>query len=176
MTYSSSKAFTGVGNALGNSITSGSGADLLQGLDGNDTLSSGSGNDTLAGGTGSDVLTGGSGGDVMAGGTGADRFVFTKVSDFGTADLLDRITDFVAADGDRIDLATIDPSSASGNQAFTFIGTEAFTTTTHTTYELRFQVAVDGYMLVQGDSNRDGVADFAFLVYTTSLGAGDFIL
>lgn len=172
LVYSSSKAFTGVGNALGNTITSGSGADLLQGLDGNDTLSSGSGNDTLEGGAGSDVLTGSTGGDVMTGGTGADRFVFTKVSDFGTADLLDRITDFVAADGDRIDIATIDPSSASRNQAFTFIGTAAFTTTTHTTFELRYQAAADGYLLVQGDSNRDGVADFAFLVYATSLSAG----
>lgn len=53
----------------------------------------------LNGGAGNDLLQGGSGNDQLSGGTGADRFVFATGA-FGD----DRVLDFSAADGDRLDL------------------------------------------------------------------------
>lgn len=53
-----------------------------------------------------------------------------------TAATADRIYDFSFAEGDRIDLAPVDANFIfSGNQAFDFIGTQAFT---HTAGELRY--------------------------------------
>ncbi|RUQ63973.1 calcium-binding protein [Azospirillum doebereinerae] len=72
---------SGIGNGLDN---------WLAGNVGNDTLDGGAGNDTLLGGLGNDVLTGGSGADLFA---------------FASGDGLDTITDFDAAQGDRIGLA-----------------------------------------------------------------------
>ncbi|WP_148219482.1 beta strand repeat-containing protein [Azospirillum sp. B510] len=71
----------GIGNGLDNWLT---------GNAGNDTLDGAAGNDTLLGGLGTDMLTGGS---------GADLFVFAS------GDGQDTITDFDAAQGDRIGLA-----------------------------------------------------------------------
>lgn len=48
-------AFTGTGNALGNQITTGAGADQLNGQGGDDTLDGGAGADTLIGGQGNDL-------------------------------------------------------------------------------------------------------------------------
>ncbi|MGA1858224.1 calcium-binding protein [Azospirillum sp. 11R-A] len=72
---------SGIGNGLDN---------WLVGNAGNDTLDGGAGNDTLLGGLGNDVLTGGSGADLFA---------------FVSGDSQDTITDFDAAQGDRIGLA-----------------------------------------------------------------------
>jgi Ca2+-binding RTX toxin-like protein len=55
LTFVGVGSFVGRGNVLGNRITGGSGADLLEGLDGHDTLSGGGGNDTVVGGLGDDV-------------------------------------------------------------------------------------------------------------------------
>lgn len=46
LVYTGTKAFTGTGNALGNSLSGGSGADRLDGAAGVDTLAGGLGNDT----------------------------------------------------------------------------------------------------------------------------------
>ena len=63
----------------------------------------------------------------MTGGTGADRFVFTNSLDSPSAGSFDIIHDFSHAEGDKIDLRGIDANlSPRGNQAFTFIGTKAF--------------------------------------------------
>lgn len=79
--------FQGGGDAVG----TGNGLDnWLAGNAGNDTLDGGDGNDTLLGGLGNDVLTGGSGADLFA---------------FVSGDGQDTITDFDAAQGDRIGLA-----------------------------------------------------------------------
>lgn len=78
--------FQGGGDAVG----TGNGLDnWLAGNIGNDTLDGAAGNDTLLGGLGTDMLTGGS---------GADLFVFAS------GDGQDTITDFDAAQGDRIGL------------------------------------------------------------------------
>ena len=62
-------------------------SEVLNGTTGSDIIDGGAGNDTITGGTGSDNLTGG---------RGADTFVFGDRSQY------DVITDFNAAEGDRI--------------------------------------------------------------------------
>ncbi|MGQ9372027.1 M10 family metallopeptidase C-terminal domain-containing protein [Azospirillum sp. ST 5-10] len=73
--------------------------DAVYGGVGNDTLFGGQGGDTLLGDDGDDRLYGNRGDDVMTGGAGADLFVCTGES--GT----DTVTDFNAAEGDRIQIA-----------------------------------------------------------------------
>ena len=79
--------------------------------------------------SGSDVLVGGPGVDRMTGGGGADRFVLRQL-DAAPPDgpSYDEILDFTRLQQDRIDLQPIDArSGAAGNQAFRFIGDDAFT-------------------------------------------------
>lgn len=85
-------------------------ADTLFGGNANDTLFGYAGFDTLVGGAGRDVLIGGAGDDTLRGGLGADRFVL------GYGDGYDTIADFSRAQGDRIDLRSIDPDAAYGDQ------------------------------------------------------------
>lgn len=100
-------AISGVGNALGNTITGNSGnnyllgelqgiypglgpteaADLISGLAGNDELDGWVGNDTLDGGEGDDLLYGRAGADTLIGGEGNDLLdgsTLISVSFFGT--------------------------------------------------------------------------------------------
>ncbi|WP_292931269.1 hypothetical protein [Novosphingobium sp. PASSN1] len=79
------------GNALANTLFGNAAANVLSGGSGRDVLSGRAGGDTLIGGAGRDMLTGGS---------GADSFVFNITPVRGQP--LDLITDFAAADGDRI--------------------------------------------------------------------------
>ncbi|MBI3672904.1 MAG: hypothetical protein HY245_05705, partial [Rhizobiales bacterium] len=150
-------------------------ADTMLGLTGNDILRGGDGNDTLNGGDGNDWLNGGFGADILTGGLGADTFIFRNIaaspSGSGT---YDTITDFSHAQGDRIALDTIDANpSVSGDQAFNFIGANAFT---NHAGELRYQTTSTGLM-VYGDINGDGVADLAIaLTGVSSITTADFIL
>ena len=151
------------------------GHNLLVGNSRGNTLFGGSGNDTLWGADGNDRLIGGSGRDVTAGGTGADRFAFDD-GHFGgaTTATADVIQDFSRAQGDRIELAPVDANSGvGGDQAFTFIGTAAFTGTAG---QLRYG-HVSGNTYVLGDLNGDGAADFMLrLDGLHTLTSGNFIL
>ncbi|MBW3617219.1 MAG: M10 family metallopeptidase C-terminal domain-containing protein [Proteobacteria bacterium] len=101
------------------------GDDLMGGQDGDDFLEGGAGRDTLFGDAGDDILIGGEGADLMFGQGGADLFIFSALSDSPDSGR-DRIGDFDAAAGDRIDLTRIDADIfTAGDQAFTFTG--AFT-------------------------------------------------
>jgi Ca2+-binding RTX toxin-like protein len=142
--------------------------DLLTGNSGDNHISGGSGNDVLDGGTGNDTLTGGPGADILIGGAGADNFVFKTIQD-SLPNAADQIVDFSSTEADRIDLSTIDANSKlTGNQAFAYVGTAAFT---HTAGELRF-----ADHLLEGDIDGNGNADFAIQVHTATLKASDFIL
>ena len=121
----------GANDNLNYTIKGGSGNDTINaGGTGNDTIDGGSCNDTINGGRGNDILTGGTGTDILTGGAGNDIFKFNSVLESKPGVLRDVITDFVGNDnlpGDQIDLSTIDANSnIAGNQAFTFIGANAF--------------------------------------------------
>jgi Ca2+-binding RTX toxin-like protein len=116
--------------------------------------------DELTGDGNANGLTGEAGPDVLTGGGGNDTFVLHAASDSPPGAGRDRIADLDAGDattsGDKIDLRAIDAQTGPGNQAFTFIGTAAFTSTKG---ELRVQSA-GSKAVVMGDVNGDGAADF----------------
>jgi len=127
------------------------GIENLTGSSHADTLFGDAGVNVLNGNGGNDVLNGRGGADTLTGGAGNDRFVFDSAGDTNG----DRIIDW--ANGDTIDLTGIDANSrATGNQAFTNIGSGGFT---HSAGQLRVYVE-GGNTLVAGDVNGDGVADF----------------
>jgi Ca2+-binding RTX toxin-like protein len=139
------------------------GDDVLDGDSGNDTLYGGAQNDILWGGDGNDNLSGGSGNDTLqgmdgtdglTGGAGADTFIWEFTAETGLAiPTMDRISDFNFAEGDRIDLSAVDANVyAAGNQAFTFIGTGAFTGTPG---EINY-VHVGGETIIQLQTGVDG--------------------
>lgn len=70
-------------------------------FNGNDTLQGGQGDDELTGADGDDILIGNFGTDTLTGRNGADTFVLTTATDPLLADV---ITDFNAAQGDKIAL------------------------------------------------------------------------
>jgi Ca2+-binding RTX toxin-like protein len=77
------------------------GADRLSGGIGDDELYGGQDNDTLVGGAGDDILFGNRDDDSLTGGLGSDDFIW--VPNTGGTDV---VTDFSAAQGDRIGITT----------------------------------------------------------------------
>jgi Ca2+-binding RTX toxin-like protein len=109
-----------------------SGNDTLRGGDGSERVYGGTGNDTLYGDNGADAVRGGEGLDRLYGGQQQDRFEYTAAADSGpgvaTRDVIFDFEEVGSVYGDRVDLAGIDAKTGvSGNQAFAFIGTAAFT-------------------------------------------------
>jgi|GEM_PF-3046750 len=118
-------------------------ADVLFGGKGADSLFGFSGADDLNGGAGADILVGGEGNDLLRGGAGADRFVFA------VGDGRDDILDFSHAQGDQIDLRSIDPSLDYDDQALSLV-TGAFTAIGQVRIDI---VGADSVILVNLDSN-----------------------
>ena len=137
----------------------GSGNDTLIANDTGCTLSGGGGNDTLIGGAGNDRLIGGSGVDNLTGGSGGDIFVFLLGNSSAASGQHDRITDFVSGTDD-IDLSGFDAISGTGSyDQFKFLATAAFSGAAG---ELNYLYnSSTGVTTLQGDTNGDGVADFA---------------
>ena len=193
-------AADGAGNALDNLLTGNFRDNTLNGLGGNDTLNGGVGNDnlrgdigddslnggggddnlrggtgadTLDGGNGEDVLTGGAGRDQMRGGADADTFAFRALVDSGVGSTARDIISGFETGLDLIDLTRIDANAGlNGNQAFTFIGTGAFT---NVAGQLR---AVHGAnSVLRADVNGDGVVDFELqLTAITAVNFNDILL
>jgi Ca2+-binding RTX toxin-like protein len=165
----------GTGNTLNNTLVGNSGNNSLNGGDGNDYMVGGAGNDTLTGGVGNDTLIGGAGSDSLNGGTGNDTFDFDLVSDSPAGPALrDSIVGGFSHGFDHIDLATIDANTlAGGNQAFSFIGSAAFSGIAG---QLRY-TNYSGNVIIDADVNGDSTADMQILVAGTNLMTGtDFIL
>jgi Ca2+-binding RTX toxin-like protein len=143
--------------------------------DGNLQMFGGAGADVLTGGALADVIMGGLGGDTLYGGGGNDVFRYDSVLDSPAQDSRDGIQDFTSSD--RIDLSRIDANSGTGgNDAFTFIGTDAFHGTAG---ELRAVNTAGPIWTVSGDVNGDSVADIEFFVVVTDshpLAGADFVL
>jgi Ca2+-binding RTX toxin-like protein len=121
------------------------------------------GADTLSGAGGSDILRGGQGADTLNGGAGADIFSYTAFFE-STAVAADTIQDFQAGI-DVISLKTVD--------AFTFIGTSAFS---NTVGQLRYEI-VGSITTVSTDIDGNGVADMVIhLDGAFALQASNFLL
>jgi Ca2+-binding RTX toxin-like protein len=162
-------------NTLDFSAVSLTGVTMIDGGSGNDVITGSVGDDTMRGGAGADRLTGGLGADMLTGDAGNDTFDFNAIAESSPGFAADLILDFVRGQ-DRIDLATIDADAGlAGNQAFTFLGSGAFTGVAG---QLRIVTGLgDGYTHVLADLDGDAAADFEVNLYGTyTLGAGDFIL
>lgn len=159
-------------------ITGRGGADRIEGGTGDDDIRGGGGRDSLAGEGGRDILSGGYGRDTLSGGEDADRFVFALVVESEpTAARRDVILDFQeSVAGERIDLSGIDADhKAAGNDAFTFLGTAAFTQA-NAAGGLRY-VQQNGNTLIQGSIDADTAPEFEIeLTGSHRLTADDFIL
>ncbi|MEA3065601.1 MAG: serralysin [Sphingomonadales bacterium] len=144
--------------------------------DGSLTMFGGAGNDVLIGGDGADLLYGGLGKDNLTGGAGADTFQFRDTAQSSVANP-DAILDFLSGT-DKIDVHLIDAdTSAAGDQAFHWIGANAFTGG-GAAGELR-AFESGGTWFVEGDTDGNGSADFTIAVTSqsgTPLVPGDFIL
>lgn len=160
---SGSADINATGNERDNTITGNAGANVIVGGAGNDIVYGGGGNDTIHGGLGTDLLFGGA---------GADSFVFEADVLAGVRATADRIVDFDAEAGDRIDLSALDGNlSLDGNQSFSFVGEAAFS---NTSGELRFSASNS---TLYGDGNGDGIADFALRIDgAATLHQGDLVL
>ncbi|WP_408586568.1 calcium-binding protein [Novosphingobium sp.] len=135
--------------------------DTLKGSAASNILSGGKGNDRIYGREGNDTLAGGAGRDYLTGGAGADTFVFAKDVLLNKPGAADVMLDFSASQGDRIDLQAIDANTLkSGNQAFDFVGSAEFNGRAG---QLRTE-AVGGDIVISGDVNGDGSADFQIMV------------
>jgi serralysin len=159
------------GSSVANKLWGDGGDDVIDGRGGNDIIYGGNGNDDLYGGSGKDKLYGGAGNDYLSGGSGADTFVFTALSDSKANSTRDVIVDFNRAEGDVIDLRSLDADTThSGNQAFDFIGSHGFSGQAG---ELRF--ASNG--ILSADVDGDGRADFQIKIADfTKMYASDFFL
>jgi Ca2+-binding RTX toxin-like protein len=153
-------------------LLGGFGADVIYGGDGNDRLRGGADRDVMMGDAGADVLVGDAGPDRLSGGSGSDSFRYLRIADSPDgSSFRDSVRDF-AHNADTIDLRPIDAvATASGNQAFDFIGGQPFSDTPG---ELRYTRAQH---LLQGDTDGDGDADFEMdLTNAPKLDAGDLLL
>ena len=143
---------------------------------GNFRLFAGASADTLKGGGGNDLLYGGLGSDSLTGGAGSDTYQY-RASGESTAAAMDHVFGFTAGT-DKIDLSLIDANTLTGgNQAFHWIGANAFTGGGGAAAgELRaYQSA--GSWFIEGDTNGDGAADLVIQLdgsAATPLATGDF--
>lgn len=134
-----------------------SGKDNLKGTAGADIISGFKGNDKLEGLAGADTLIGGKGIDKLYGGADGDIFLFAKGDTGNTRAKADTIYDFLAKEGDRIDLSDWDANEKkSGDQDFKFIGGQDFHGKAG---ELRF-VKEKSDTWIMGDTDGDRKADF----------------
>ena len=151
-----------------------SGRNQFYGTAGANRLEGGAGADHLEGRGGNDVLVGGRDYDTLFGGAGADIFIFNAANETAVGAGRDRIYDF--ARGDKIDLSAIDAiAGTSANDAFTYLGSGAFTGVAG---QLRYFLdGASGFVVVAGDTNGDGRADFEIaLVNKVVPIAADFAL
>ena len=143
--------------------TSGPEPDLVPQPGAGQVLTGSAAAETLAGGEGADTLTGGGGWDHLIGGAGADHFVFHTPDDGR-----DRILDFNAAEGDRLDLSVLlaDTPHPTDGQALL---DEGFVALVQRPWGVRVDVDHDG-------SGRDAATPVAVLPGHTLDGLGNDIL
>ena len=154
------------------------GNDNIKGSAFDDMLWGFNGNDTIFGRGGSDKLVGGNGRDVMDGGAMNDTFVFRTLAESVVGAKRDTINNFNNTQTDRIDLSIIDADRLTdGNQAFTFIGSDAFSDHAGDLTGLVRVVPQGAGWLVQVDVRGTAKAvDMEIKVFGTMPGEADFFL
>jgi hypothetical protein len=151
------------GDAGNDDLFNGDDDGLLYGGPGDDNLNGGAGKDNLYGGTGKDILTGNG---------GADIFYFRTLAESPSGAKRDVILDFTPT-LDLIDLTLIDAKRGGSDNHFKFIGTAHFH---HKAGELHYLKHAN-FLLLEGDTNGDGRADFQIEVHSAiKLVATDFFL
>jgi 2',3'-cyclic-nucleotide 2'-phosphodiesterase (5'-nucleotidase family) len=104
---------------------------------------------------------------------GVDRFVFTGAVGAEAGNNLTGLPDFDPAAGERIDLRLIDAIAGGPvNNAFTYIGINGFSGTPG---ELRV-LPSGGSMVISGDTNGDGVANFQITAGTVASPSASWFL
>ena len=143
--FTGTGAFVGVGNALANVLTGGTG---------NDALSGAGGADTLIGGVGADTLTGGA---------GADQFVFTKP---GSG--IDTVTDFSRTQLDKIVVQGADYGLSTGalNADWFEANAIGLSTKSHAAFVYN---TVSHTLLWDADGNSAGVVAASIATFTNSV-------
>ncbi|MES2633007.1 MAG: Ig-like domain-containing protein [Pseudomonadota bacterium] len=132
-------------------------------------------NNVMRGNDGPNRMDGLTGADVLWGGAEADHFIYTSTGDSTPGpDSFDVIMDFLADEGDMLDLQGIDANTAiAGNQAFSFIGSASFSNS-HAAGQVRFDSASQ---MLYASTDADSDAEFAVqLAGVSSLSAGAFLL
>ena len=129
----------------------------LEGGDPDNTIVGSRVNDIILTKVGDDLLRGGLGKDVLTSDSGEDVFDFNRAveSTRGAANR-DVITDFEQGQ-DHIDLSNLDGSSRKGFQHFKFIGAQKFHDKKG---ELHYRAVDSDTVILEGDRNGDGKADF----------------
>jgi hypothetical protein len=139
--------------------------------DGQFTIYSGAAADTLTGGDQDDTIYGGGGADTLTGGAGNDTFAYMNAA-HSTATAMDQILDFSL--GDRINLTNIDAIAGGANDAFSFIGADAFH---NLAGELRVVDLGGGSWRIEADIDGIGGADLVIGLTTDhALVTADFML
>lgn len=146
LTFVSTGAYNGTGNALDNVMTGNTGRNLLSGLDGDDTLEGGLGN------------------DVLTGGAGADHFVFSTATAGN-----DTITDFTPADGDLMVFAGLEVGT------FAYLGDAAFTGGSDNS-EARFDTTTGKLLIdTDGNGTANLTLTLTGITAATQLDGADFL-
>jgi serralysin len=124
------------------------------------------------GGAGNDLISANQAANQLTGNGGIDNFRWASATDAGTGALADTITDFLRGT-DKINLSDVDAIAGTpANDAFTFIGTGAFTGTAG---QLRYEVN-GGHAHVLMDTDGNGAADMQIIVNNvTTLAGSDFV-
>ncbi|WP_150292018.1 cadherin domain-containing protein [Sphingobium estronivorans] len=166
-----------LGNAGDDRLYGEDGQDSLDGGAGNDMLDGGLAGDTLKGGAGNDILIGGAGKDTLTGGTEADVFVFNRGDTTFNMASYDRITDFKASEGDRIDFDFLNGSLPAADYAERAISTNNFAdalaaaNTTAGVNHVTFVAGTsDGWLFY--DANGDGAFEQSVLLLGVNSLAG----
>ena len=163
-----------IGGKGADTMDGGAGNDSMIGGKGADTMAGGDGNDFLDGGKGNDIMNGGAGADVMDGGKSSDTFIYSAITDSGTAaGTRDVINRFEGNGKDKINVSAIDAISGGADDAFTFIDGAAFTAAG----QIRTSF-IGTTVLVEFETTGDNVADMAIEINLKkgAIDATDFFL
>lgn len=117
---------------------------------------------------------------MLHGGLGADRFVWNSYDELKrfvtNAFELDMVHDFNHGEGDRIDLSRLDANRGlSGDKAFTFIDTNAFTAGTPGQIRV-VSIGIANLFRVEIKSYADPDYAIGMISLTDTLQADDFVL